>query len=45
MAEFNRGEMLVIGANLEGKTRKTTLAKLYPYPFGPSRLGIDPARY
>ncbi|MCX6349521.1 MAG: cytidine deaminase [Candidatus Aureabacteria bacterium] len=45
MAEFDQGEMLVIAANLTGKTRKTTLKKLYPYPFGSRQLGIDPTHY
>ena len=45
MAEFDQGEMLVIAANLAGKTRKTTLKELYPHPFGSRQLGIDPTHY
>jgi len=45
MAEFDRGKMIVIAANLSGKTRATTLRRLYPHPFGSRQLGIDPAKY
>ena len=45
MAEFDRGEMLVIAGNLRGRTRRTTLRKLYPHPFGSRQLGVDPQKY
>jgi len=38
LAEFDRGEMLILAANTGGKIRETRLADLYPEMFGPHKL-------
>jgi cytidine deaminase len=38
LAEFDRGEMLILAANTEGEIRETHLYDLYPEIFGPHKL-------
>jgi cytidine deaminase len=38
LAEFDRGEMLILAANTEGEIRETHLSDLYPEIFGPHKL-------
>jgi cytidine deaminase len=40
LAEFNRGEMLILAVSTEGRVRETTLSELYPEIFGPHKLRI-----
>ena len=38
LAEFNRGEMMILAVSTEGTVRETTLYELYPEIFGPHKL-------
>ena len=38
LAEFDRGEMLILAANTKGTVRETHLGDLYPEIFGPHKL-------
>jgi cytidine deaminase len=38
LAEFDRGEMLILAANTKGEIRETRFADLYPEMFGPHKL-------
>lgn len=38
LAEFDRGELLILAANTRGEIRETRLADLYPEMFGPHKL-------
>ena len=38
LAEFNRGDLLILAANPLGATRSARLADLYPEMFGPHQL-------
>jgi len=35
----------IIGVDLKGNIHITTIGELYPYPFGPWDLGVDPEKY
>lgn len=35
----------IISVSLSGEIRIFTIGELYPYPFGPKDLGIDPEKY
>ena len=45
LAEFNRGEMLILTANPAGEVAESTLADLYPEMFGPRKMGVNPRDY
>lgn len=38
LAEFDRGEMLILAANTRGEMRETRFSELYPEMFGPHKL-------
>ncbi len=38
LAEFDRGEILILAANTRGEIRETRLSDLYPEMFGPHKL-------
>jgi cytidine deaminase len=38
LAEFDRGEMLILAANTKGDIRRTRFSDLYPEMFGPHKL-------
>ncbi len=38
LAEFDRGELLILAANTRGEIRQTRLVDLYPEMFGPHKL-------
>ncbi len=38
LAEFDRGELLILAANTRGEIRETRLSDLYPEMFGPHKL-------
>ncbi|MFH1038326.1 MAG: cytidine deaminase [PVC group bacterium] len=40
LAEFDRGEMLILAANTGGEIREIRFSELYPEMFGPHKLGI-----
>jgi cytidine deaminase len=42
LAEFDRGEMLILAANTKGDIRETRFSALYPEMFGPHKLAIYP---
>lgn len=41
----NDPSVKIIGVDLKGNIRITTIGELYPYPFGPQDLGVDPEKY
>lgn len=41
----NDSSVKIIGVDLKGNIQITTIGELYPYPFGPWNLGIDPEKY
>ncbi len=48
LSEFdneNKGDLIIISANLDGKRDIRTLAELLPVRFTPKSLGIDPRKF
>ncbi len=40
LAEFDRGDLLILAANTGGEIRETRFTELYPEMFGPHKLGL-----